>query len=150
MIITTAATCPKCARCGRALKNAKAIQAGMGRTCAKKAAAEQLARVKAEEAAAAAMPVPGCDAVEPAAPTLADKLAALDGKVRTSKRFPGLTVEFAVHGTCIQLVVRRGTDRGIWEVLPGKSVCITRGTLDYQARNAATHFAYDLAAKLAA
>jgi len=80
---------------------------------------------------------------------LADKLAALDGKTRTSKRVPGLVVEFTVYGDKVAATFRRAGAVAVWDVLPGKAAKVTDLGLDYQARTAAAHFAAQLAAKLA-
>lgn len=105
---------------------------------------------------------PACvPAVAVEAPELAPELgtpaavAKLDGKVRRSRRVPGLVVTFRVIGDAEVLVTfqRRNNAPVTLRVMPGKFEVYGRvgySALDRAARFAAVTFADDLAAKLAA
>lgn len=143
------AACARCVRCGRTLTNPKSAERGMGRWCAKKAAAAQLAQVQAEEAAAPAMPLPGCD--QPAqAPAIAPIVAL--NKSRRSAKFPGLTYEIRTTERGHYLVFSYGAAFDGYALADGRAAwvdCSDRGVMPGEVSAYCKAFAGQLAAHLA-
>lgn len=163
---TTAQYCVRCRRCGRALKNPKAIAVKMGTVCQRKSAAGVvafIARVEAAPATAdrcqslvaialALAPMPTVPATALAAAPV-DAAPALRAKVRQSRQFPSLTTEFRPTAYGVYLVFNFAGVMSAYAVEAGTARladCSDRGVMPNVVESHCRDFARELAVKLAA
>lgn len=132
---TTASTTEfcRCSRCGRPLKNVKAIAAGMGRVCAKKAT-QEAALLAGVVSLPVLTEVVAPETISELAPEVAPlpmvaEVPAVAPFTRRSGLFAGLVLEFDGAG---QLTFRKGTWFETYLLVGGQAInvdCSDRGSV---------------------